>query len=117
MPPMLGIFNDIPNSKVPAQFSILGEVHTSLEPINLPLQIRDDEAHSWAKAGFTWVVNDGEHQVYEGRYGLEQNQAQLRAGLTPVQRFHREAISEHGDAFQKGARYMANRTAMQIMRN
>ena len=58
-------------------------------------------------AGFTWVVNDGEHQVYEGRYGLEQNQSQLRAGITPVQRLHREAISEHGDAFVKGARYCA----------
>ena len=47
-------------------------------------QVRDDEMHSWAKAGFTWVVNDGEHQVYEGRYGTEQNQAMLRVGITPV---------------------------------
>lgn len=81
MPPMLGIFNDIPGHK-----------------------LRQDEAHSWAKAGFTWVVNDGEHQVYEGRYGLEQNSMELRVGILPVQRMHREAVSEHGDAFQKGAR-------------
>ena len=81
MPPMLGIFNDIPGHK-----------------------LREDEVNSWAKAGFTWVVNDGEHQIYEGRYGFEQNMMELRNGILPVQRMHREAISEHGDAFQKGAR-------------
>lgn len=81
MPPMLGIFNDIPGHK-----------------------LREDEVNSWAKAGFTWVVNDGEHQIYEGRYGFEQNMMELRNGLLPVQRLHREAVSEHGDAFQKGAR-------------
>ena len=36
--------------------------------------------------------------------GSAQNQSQLRAGITPVQRLHREAISEHGDALQLGAR-------------
>ena len=81
MPPMLGIFNDIPGNK-----------------------LREDEVNGWAKAGFTWVVNDGEHQVYEGRYGFEQNMIELRNGITPVQRMHREAVSEHGDQFVKGAR-------------
>jgi len=80
-PPMLGIFNDIPWHN-----------------------LREDEVHSWAKAGFTWVVNDGEHGQYEGRYGNAQNAMQLRCGILPIQRLHREAISEHGDAFQKGAR-------------
>ena len=60
--------------------------------------------HSWARAGFTWAVNDGEHSMYEGRYGAEQNAMMLRLGVTPVQRLHREAISEHGDSLCKGAR-------------
>jgi len=80
-PPVLGIFNDIPWHK-----------------------LREDEVHSWARAGFSWVVNDGEHQTYEGRYGSEQNAIIARLGMLPIQRLHREAISEHGDSFQKGAR-------------
>lgn len=81
IPPMLGIFNDIPWHN-----------------------LREDEVHSWAKAGFTWVVNDGEHSIAEGRYGNAQNAMQLRCGILPIQRLNREAVSEHGDAFQKGAR-------------
>jgi len=81
VPPMLGIFNDIPWHK-----------------------LREDEAHAWARAGFSFVINDGEHNLDEGRYGLEQNAMLLRLGLTPVQRLHREAISEHGDMLLKGAR-------------
>lgn len=115
-PPMLGIFNDIPWHK-----------------------IREDEVQSWAKAGFSWVVQDGEHTQQDGRYGREQNAMIARAGMLPVQvfprhclffsshgkerrwgragpphpvahlvplpqRLHREAISEHGDQFQLGAR-------------
>ena len=80
-PPMLGIFNDIPW-----------------------YQFREDEAHSWAKAGFTWIVNDAEHRQREGWYGKEQNAAESRVGLTTVQRLHREAASAHGDVFQLGSR-------------
>lgn len=80
-PPMMGIFNDVPWHK-----------------------FRETEAHAWAKAGFLWVVNDGEHSQIEGRYGREQNAALLRLGMLPVQRLHREAASEFGDAFQLGAR-------------
>jgi len=80
-PPLLGIFNDIP-------------VH----------KLREDEVHAWARAGFSFIINDGEHNLYEGRYGTNQNAMLLRLGLTPIQRLHREAISEHGDALMKGAR-------------
>lgn len=80
-PPMLGVFNDIPWYK-----------------------FRASEAHAWARAGFTWVVNDGEHSQWEGYYGREQNEALLRLGLLPVQRLPREAVSPHGDALQLGAR-------------
>ena len=80
-PPVLGIFNDIPWHK-----------------------FRESEAHAWAKAGFLWMVNDGEHSQWEGNYGREQNAAEARLGLLPVQRLHREAISAHGDAYQLGAR-------------
>lgn len=80
-PPMLGIFNDVPWH-----------------------QFRESEAHAWAKAGFSWVVNDAEHSQWEGWYGRDQNAAELRLGLLPVQRLHREALSEFGDAFQLGAR-------------
>ncbi len=80
-PPLLGIFNDIPWHK-----------------------FRENEAHVWAKAGFSWIVNDGEHCQQEGRYGREQHAIQGRLGLTPIQRLHREARSEHGDALQMGAR-------------
>ena len=80
-PPLLGIFNDIPWH-----------------------QFRESEAHAWAKAGFSWIVNDAEHSQWEGWYGREQNAAQSRLGLLPVQRLHREAVSQHGDAFQLGAR-------------
>ena len=81
MPPMLGLFNDIPAGK-----------------------LREDEAQSWALAGFSWVCNDGEHSQLGGRYGREQNACLLRQGLLPVARLHREAVSEHGDALTTGAR-------------
>ena len=60
--------------------------------------------HAWAKAGFSWIVSDGEHSQLSGRMGREQNAMLLRAGLLPVQRLHREAVSEHGDALTLGAR-------------
>ena len=80
-PPLLGIFNDIPWHK-----------------------FRESEAHAWAKAGYSWIVNDAEHSQWEGWYGRDQNAAECRLGLLPVQRLHREALSAHGDAFQLGAR-------------
>jgi 2-keto-3-deoxy-L-rhamnonate aldolase RhmA len=80
-PPLLGIFNDVPWHK-----------------------FRESEAHAWARAGFLWIVNDAEHSQWEGNYGREQNAAELRLGLLPVQRLHREALSAHGDAYQLGAR-------------
>ena len=80
-PPMVGIFNDIPWH-----------------------QFRESEAHAWARAGFSWIVNDAEHRQREGWYGTEQNAAECRFGLLAVQRLHREAYSSHGDAFQLGAR-------------
>lgn len=80
-PPMLGIFNDIP-------------WHA----------FREAEAHAWARAGFLWVVNDGEHSQWEGTYGRDQNAAELRLGMLPVQRLPREAVSAHGDTLQLGAR-------------
>lgn len=80
-PPLLGIFNDIPRHKQ-----------------------REDEVLTWAKAGFSFIVNDAEHLQWEGWYGREQNASQLRNGLLPVQRLHREALSSHGDAFRLGAR-------------
>lgn len=79
-PPVLGIFNDIPWHK-----------------------LREDEVLSWAKAGFTFIINDGEHSQWEGHYGKEQNAMESRLGLLPVQRLHREALSEYGDAYQLGA--------------
>ena len=81
IPPLLGIFNDVPW-----------------------FHFRESEAHAWARAGFSWVVNDGEHSQWEGYYGREQNATLLRLGITPVQRLPREAISLHGDALQLGAR-------------
>lgn len=80
-PPLLGIFNDIPWHK-----------------------FRESEAHAWAKAGYSWIVNDAEHSQWEGWYGREQNAAELRLGLLPVQRLHREARSSHGDVYQMGGR-------------
>ncbi len=80
-PPLLGIFNDIPWHK-----------------------FRESEAHAWAKAGFSWVVNDAEHSQWEGWYGREHNAAESRLGLLAVQRLHREARSAHGDVYQMGAR-------------
>tara|TARA_B100001250_G_scaffold414271_1_gene451649 strand:- start:10004 stop:10954 length:951 start_codon:yes stop_codon:yes gene_type:complete len=80
-PPLLGIFNDIPWHK-----------------------FRENEAHAWAKAGFSWVVNDAEHSQWEGWYGREHNSAESRIGLLAVQRLHREARSAHGDVYQMGAR-------------
>tara|TARA_B110000208_G_C11712675_1_gene409896 strand:- start:6 stop:1010 length:1005 start_codon:yes stop_codon:yes gene_type:complete len=80
-PPMLGIFSDVPWH-----------------------QLRESEVHAWARAGFTWVVCDGEHSQSEGRYGREQMAMLLRHGITPIQRLHREARSAHGDALTLGAR-------------
>ncbi len=80
-PPLLGVFNDIPWHR-----------------------FREDEAHAWARAGFSWVVNDAEHSQGEAWYGREHNAALARLGLTPVQRLPREAVSQHGDAMQLGAR-------------
>ena len=80
-PPLLGIFNDVPWN-----------------------QVRDDEVHSWAKAGFSWIVNDAEHCQREGWYGRQQNAMEGRVGLLQCQRLHREAFSFHGDVFQLGAR-------------
>lgn len=79
--PMLGIFNDIPVSKM-----------------------RETEVMAWARAGFLFVVNDGEHSLLGGRMMHEQNVMQLRCGITPIQRLHREAVSEHGDSLVLGAR-------------
>jgi hypothetical protein len=80
-PPMLGIFNNIPWH-----------------------QLRESDVEAWARAGFTFVINDGEHRQWEGHYGEETNRMLLRYGILPVQRLHREALSQHGDAFQLGAR-------------
>ena len=80
-PPLLGGFNDVPWHK-----------------------LRDAEVHAWAKAGWSWLVNDAEHSQWEGWYGREQNAVLARHGILPVQRLAREARSEHGDAFQLGAR-------------
>ena len=67
-------------------------------------KFRESEAHAWAKAGFSWVVNDAEHSQWEGWYGREHNAAESRLGLLAVQRLHREARSAHGDVYQMGAR-------------
>ncbi|HIG18729.1 MAG TPA: M23 family metallopeptidase, partial [Candidatus Handelsmanbacteria bacterium] len=80
-PPLLGIFNYVPW-----------------------YQVREDEAHSWARAGFAWIVNDAEHCQREGWYGRQQNAMEGRVGLLQCQRLHREAFSSHGDVFQLGAR-------------
>lgn|GEM_PF-440758 len=80
-PPLLGIFNDIPWH-----------------------QFRENEAHAWARAGFSWIVNDAEHRQWEGWYGTEQNATINRLGMLSCQRLHREAASFHGDVFQIGAR-------------
>ena len=74
VPPMLGVFNDIPWH-----------------------QLRESDIASWAKAGFAWIVNDGEHNGPDGRMTRELNATFVRYGITPVQRLHREALSEHGD--------------------
>ncbi|MDP6702450.1 MAG: hypothetical protein QGH25_22535, partial [Candidatus Latescibacteria bacterium] len=73
-PPLLGGFNDVPWHK-----------------------LREAEVHSWAKAGWSWIVNDAEHSQWEGWYGREQNAIESRHGILPVQRLAREARSEHGD--------------------
>lgn len=80
-PPLLGIFNDVPW-----------------------FQFRENEAHAWARAGFSWIVNDAEHCQWQGYYGHTQTAIQQRLSLLPVQRLHREAISSFGDAYQLGAR-------------
>jgi hypothetical protein len=79
--PLLGLFNDIPASL-----------------------FRETEARAWARAGFSFVVNDAEHSGWQGWYGREHNAALLRLGLTPIQRLPREARSAHGDALSLGAR-------------
>ncbi|CAE7885506.1 unnamed protein product, partial [Symbiodinium microadriaticum] len=81
MPPMLGIFNDIPTHKM-----------------------REDEVAAWARAGFSFIVSDAEHRQISGWQGREENAMIARAGMLPVQRLHREAVSQHGDALQLGAR-------------
>ena len=78
---MLGIFNDIPSHKM-----------------------REDEVEAWARAGFSFIVSDAEHRQISGWQGREENAMIGRAGMLPVQRLHREAISQHGDALQLGAR-------------
>ncbi len=80
-PPFLGMFNDIP-------------VH----------QFRENEVFAWAKAGYSWIVADAEHSQIEGRFGRDQNAILNRLGILGIQRLPREARSEHGDAFQMGAR-------------
>lgn len=80
-PPMLGIFNDIPAEKM-----------------------REDEVMSWAKAGFSVIVNDAEHGQGKCWMGKAENAMLGRVGLLSMQRLHREAVSQHGDAFQLGAR-------------
>jgi hypothetical protein len=80
-PPFLGMFNDIPWYK-----------------------FRENEAHAWARAGFSWIVNDAEHMQWEGWYGRDHNAAEGRLGLLAVQRLHREAVSAYGDAYQLCAR-------------
>eukprot|EP00811_Abedinium_folium_P000196 NODE_10179_length_1371_cov_4.367363.p1 GENE.NODE_10179_length_1371_cov_4.367363~~NODE_10179_length_1371_cov_4.367363.p1 ORF type:complete len:375 (-),score=122.90 NODE_10179_length_1371_cov_4.367363:169-1293(-) len=80
-PPMLGIFNDI-----------------------TPSHLRNDEVMCWAKAGFSFIVVDGEHMQQYGCMGRDANAMLGRAGLLSVQRLHREAVSQHGDALLQGAR-------------
>jgi len=80
-PPQLGIFCDIPMGK-----------------------LREDDVVSLAQAGFTFIVADGEHSLQESRIGREQAAIFLRNGITPVQRLHREARSEHGDSLTLGVR-------------
>jgi hypothetical protein len=80
-PPFLGIVNDIPW-----------------------YQFRESEAHAWARAGFSWIINDGEHPQWEGFYGREQNAIESRLGLLAVQRLRRDAGSSYGDAYVLGAR-------------
>ena len=43
------------------------------------VQAGEDEVTLWARAGFSWIVNDGEHQGLECRYGLAENAALQRA--------------------------------------
>eukprot|EP00929_Paragymnodinium_shiwhaense_P053523 TRINITY_DN26796_c0_g1_i1.p1 TRINITY_DN26796_c0_g1~~TRINITY_DN26796_c0_g1_i1.p1 ORF type:complete len:360 (-),score=70.06 TRINITY_DN26796_c0_g1_i1:81-1160(-) len=81
LPPMLAIFNDIPAHKM-----------------------REDEVMSWAKAGFSIIVNDGEHGQLHCWMGKSENAMIARAGMLTVQRSHREALSELGDAYLSGAR-------------
>ena len=81
MPPLLGIFNDIPTHKM-----------------------REDEVVAWARSGFSFIVSDAEHRQISGWQGREENAMIARSGMLPVQRLHREAVSQHGDALQVGAR-------------
>jgi len=80
-PPLFGIFNDIPFHK-----------------------LREDEIAGWANAGISFIISDGEHSLNQGRLGREGAAMLLRAGIIPVQRLHREALSEHGDQLTMGCR-------------
>jgi len=80
--PVLGLFNDIPRHK-----------------------FRFEEAQAWARAGFDFVICDGEHSLHEGFYGRDEYASLLRLGLTPIQRLPRDAgPSYYGDALCLGAR-------------
>ena len=79
-PPLLGIFNDIPWHR-----------------------FRESEAHAWAKAGFSWVVNDAEHSQWEGWYGREQNAAESRRSALRAAPAPRSTLPP-GDVYQAGAR-------------
>eukprot|EP00037_Helgoeca_nana_P014599 m.136296 g.136296 ORF g.136296 m.136296 type:complete len:341 (+) comp22622_c0_seq2:2-1024(+) len=81
VPPTLGIFLDTPWH-----------------------QLTTSHVKGLAKAGFLWVVPDGEHLGVHGRYGADQHELLLRHGITPIQRLPREAVSDHGDSLALGAR-------------
>ena len=80
-PPVLGIFVDIPAR-----------------------QLREDDLNAFARAGFTFLIADGEHSLGEARIGREHTATIIRLGMCPVQRLHREARSEHGDSLTLGNR-------------
>ena len=122
MPPVLGIFNDIPSHKLREDEVCLSNPSTHLPTLAekssrycaldqhfmlicfCVTSCFSSQVMAWARAGFSFIVCDGEHSQLYGRYGREQHAMLARAGLLSVQRLHREAVSEHGDAFQLGAR-------------
>ena len=67
-------------------------------------KLREDDVLSIARAGFSFVVADGEHSLHSARLGREETAMFLRHGVTPIQRLPREARSEHGDALTLGCR-------------